>query len=253
MENKVQIFNNSEFGELGIVLIDGKEYFHANQCAKALGYVVPKDAIVAHCKGAVKHRLLTKGGYQEVKLIPEGDLYRLIMRSRLPSAEKFESWVFNEILPSIRKNGMYFTPEALVESLRNPDGLIAMLGLLQEEQQKRKQLEVENAFLSVKANYYDKIMCSTENVPITKIAKDYGMSAVAFNKMLYEIGIQFPLGKTWILYQKYANKGYTQSRTFIISEDKTATHTYWTKKGCVFLYDLLLEHGIVPVAEQDWR
>lgn len=105
--NELKVFQNSEFGELGVLIIDGKEFFPASQCAAILGYKSPKDAISAHCKGAVKHRLPTNGGTQEVKYIPEGDLYRLIIRSKLPSAEKFERWVFDEVLPELRKNGSY--------------------------------------------------------------------------------------------------------------------------------------------------
>ena len=105
--NELKVFQNSEFGELGVLIIDGKEFFPASQCAAILGYKSPKDAISAHCKGAVKHRLPTNGGTQEVKYIPEGDLYRLIIRSKLPSAEKFEQWVFDEVLPELRKNGSY--------------------------------------------------------------------------------------------------------------------------------------------------
>ena len=105
--NKLKVFQNSEFGELGVLTIDGKEYFPATQCATILGYKSPKDAIYAHCKGAVKHRLPTSGGTQEAKFIPEGDLYRLIIRSKLPTAEKFERWVFDEVLPELRKNGSY--------------------------------------------------------------------------------------------------------------------------------------------------
>ena len=105
--NDLKVFSNSEFGELGVMVIDGKEWFPASQCAKILGYASPKDAITAHCKGAVKRRLPTAGGEQEVKFIPEGDLYRLIVSSKLPAAEKFERWIFDTVLPSIRHNGGY--------------------------------------------------------------------------------------------------------------------------------------------------
>jgi len=105
--NELQVFKNSEFGEIGILTIDGKEYFPATACAKILGYTDPYDAIKRHTKGSVKHRLLTKGGYQEMKFIPEGDLYRLITHSKLPAAEKFERWVFDEVLPAIRRQGAY--------------------------------------------------------------------------------------------------------------------------------------------------
>lgn len=105
--NGLQVFENSEFGQLEVLIIDGKEFFSATACAKMLGYSRPADAITAHCKGAVKYRVPTAGGEQELKFIPEGDLFRLIMRSKLPAAQRFESWVCDEVLPALRRQGMY--------------------------------------------------------------------------------------------------------------------------------------------------
>ena len=115
MENKIEVFTKAEFGELRTVNVGDKIMFVASDVAKALGYSRPADAITAHCKGSVKHRLPTNGGMQELKIIPEGDVYRLITHSKLPAAEKFESWVFDEVLPSIRKTGSY-TAKPLDES-----------------------------------------------------------------------------------------------------------------------------------------
>lgn len=107
--NDLKVFSNSEFGELGIMLIDGKEYFPATHCAKILGYANPRDAIQKRCKteGVANCDVLTNGGKQSVKYINEGNLYRLIVSSKLPSAERFERWVFDEVLPSIRQTGGY--------------------------------------------------------------------------------------------------------------------------------------------------
>ena len=105
--NELKVFQNSEFGELGILLIDGKEYFPATQCAKTLGYKNPQEAIRNKCKGVRKTLTPTNGGTQEINYIPEGDLYRLIVSSKLPAAERFERWVFDEVLPALRKNGSY--------------------------------------------------------------------------------------------------------------------------------------------------
>ena len=101
--NEMQVFQNSEFGELGVLEVNGKPYFPATACAKVLGYSNTKDAIIRHCKGVVKHDLPTNGGIQTMNFIPEGDLYRLITHSKLPAAERFEKWVFDEVLPSIRQ------------------------------------------------------------------------------------------------------------------------------------------------------
>ena len=119
------------------MLVNDKSYFLANDVARALGYKRPADAISAHCKGSVKHRYLTNGGEQEAKFIPEGDIYRLIMKSKLPSAEKFESWVMDEILPSIRKHGAYMTNEVIERTLTDPDYLIQLPTALKEERQAR--------------------------------------------------------------------------------------------------------------------
>lgn len=107
--NELKVFQNSEFGDLGIMLIDGKEYFPATQCAKILGYSDPFKAVKQHCneEGWVNCPVLTNGGSQNVKFITEGNLYRLIVRSKLPTAKKFERWVFDEVLPALRKNGSY--------------------------------------------------------------------------------------------------------------------------------------------------
>lgn len=115
--NELQVFSNSEFGELSILVIDGKEHFPATECAAKLGYSNPHDAILRHCKGVVKREVLTEGGMQEINFIPEGDLYRLIARSKLPSAERFEHWVFDEVIPAIRKTGAYVPAPASLEDL----------------------------------------------------------------------------------------------------------------------------------------
>lgn len=122
--NELQIFQSEEFGQVRTVDIDGKMYFVANDVAKALGYSVPKDAVTRHCKGALKQRYLTEGGEQEMKVIPEGDIYRLIIKSQLPSADKFERWIFDEVIPSIRQTGGYQKPLSQVEMMRIQLGMI---------------------------------------------------------------------------------------------------------------------------------
>ena len=105
--NDLQVFQNSEFGELRVLEQDGKPYFPATACARKLGYVNPQKAIRDHCKGVNEMVTPTKGGMQTTRFIPEGDLYRLIVHSKLPAAERFEKWVFDEVLPSIRRTGSY--------------------------------------------------------------------------------------------------------------------------------------------------
>lgn len=116
--NELQIFNSDEFGEIRTVEIDGKPYFVGTDVAKALGYSNPRDAVSRHCKGVVKHDAPTSSGVQLMSYITEGDLYRLIMKSKLPSAEKFESWVMDEVLPTIHKTGSYQKPMTIAEQIQ---------------------------------------------------------------------------------------------------------------------------------------
>lgn len=108
--NDLKVFSSTEFGELGVMLINGKEYFPATQCAKILGYANPRKAVIDHCKkdGVTNRDVIDSlGRTQQMKFINEGNLYRLIVSSKLPAAEKFERWVFDDVLPSIRKSGTY--------------------------------------------------------------------------------------------------------------------------------------------------
>ena len=116
--NELQIFNSGEFGEIRTIEIDGKPYFVGTDVAKALGYSNPRKAILDHCKGVTKRDTPTSSGIQSMSYINEGDLYRLIMKSKLPSAEKFESWVMDEVLPTIRKTGSYRKPLTTVEQIQ---------------------------------------------------------------------------------------------------------------------------------------
>lgn len=129
----LQVFTSPEFGQLEILLIGGKEFFPAITCATVLGYSNPRDAVLRHCKGVVKHDVPTAGGTQSANYIPEGDLYRLIIRSNLPTADKFERWVFDEVLPQIRKAGSYVQPLSQVQILQHAVNILA-------EQEKKVQV-----------------------------------------------------------------------------------------------------------------
>ena len=131
--NELQIFNSEEFGDIRTIEIDGKPYFVGTDVAKALGYSNPRKAILDHCKGVTKRDTPTSSGIQSMSYINEGDLYRLIMKSKLPSAEKFESWVMDEVLPAIRKTGSYQKPMTLEEQLQ-----IVAKGTLEVKEEIRK-------------------------------------------------------------------------------------------------------------------
>lgn len=253
MENKIQVFENSEFGSVRTIEEGDKVLFCGSDIAKALGYAKPQNALAAHCKGALKRGTPTPGGVQELLFIPEGDVYRLIASSKLPSAEKFEKWVFDDVLPSIRRHGAYMTPDTLENMISSPEFGIRLLTALKDEREKSARLAAQIESDRPKIDYYNTILQCKDAIPISVIAKDYGMSAAQMNKRLNELGIQYKQGGVWLLYQKYADQGYTNSSTFyFINEDgdkHSKVHTRWTQKGRLFLYDVLKDAGVVPVCE----
>lgn len=261
MENKIEVFTKAEFGELRTVNVGDKIMFVASDVAKALGYSRPADAITAHCKGSVKRRLPTNGGMQELKIIPEGDVYRLITHSKLPAAEKFESWVFDEVLPSIRKHGAYMTEDTIKKAMTEPDFIIKLATELKKEQEQNKQLtetcsqqQQVIGELKPKADYVDKILKSNSLVTITQIAKDYGMSGQGMNKVLHDLHIIYSCNKQWLLYSQHQAKGYTFSETVDIPREdgttKVVMNTKWTQKGRLFLYETLKKRNLLPLIER---
>ena len=264
MRNEMKVFESNEFGNVGVIEIGNKQYFMANGIAKALGYSNTSKAINDHCRYVTKRYIphpQNKDKSIEANFISEGDVYRLIVRSKLPSAERFEKWVFDEILPTIRKHGVYMTPETIEKTLTNPDFIIQLATQLKEEQQARRELEVQNTQqkqiigeLKPKADYVDMILKSHSLVTVTQIAKDYGMSGQAMNDLLHRKGVQYKQSGQWLLYSKYHSSGYTHSETYDYNgtngDIKTKMSTKWTQKGRLFIYELLKKDDIIPVIEQ---
>ena len=257
--NKLKIFENSDFGKIRTVLVDGEPYFVGKDVADVLDYSNPRKAIKDHVDASDKvvTKCDTLGGVQDLTVINESGLYSLILSSKMPRAREFKHWVTNEILPSIRRHGLY----AVDEVLANPDMLINALTALKEERAKTKVLEEQNAIqnqqiaeLQPKASYYDLVLNCKDLVSVTTIAKDYGWSARKMNTYLHDLGVQYKQGSVWILYQKYAEMGYTSTKTHSHpgkDGDVHATvHTYWTQKGRLFIYSLLKENGILPMVER---
>ena len=146
--NDLQIFKNEQFGSVRTIEKDSKIYFCGSDVAKALGYSNAPDAISKHCKkdGIVKcDSVDSLGRKNTLSFINEGNVYRLITHSKLPAAEQFEHWVFDEVLPSIRKHGAYMTADTLEKALLSPDYLIRLATALKHEQEQRKLLEEKNA------------------------------------------------------------------------------------------------------------
>ena len=247
--NELQLFQNSKFGNLEVLTIEGKEWFPATEVAKKLGYKDPYKAIKQHTKlkGWANHLVPSMGGNQNKKFIDEGNLYRLITNSKLPQAEEFEEWVFEEVLPSIRKHGIYATESVIEQTMKDPDYIINILMEYKQEKENNLILKQEIGELKPKADYVDEILKSPGTMTITQIAADYGLSAQKLNKLLHEARIQRRVGKQWVLYTEHMNKGYTKSETInIVRSDgtpDTQPQTKWTQKGRLKIHEILTEFG----------
>lgn len=205
--------------------------------------------------GYLKEFKFVPTGGHDVKAgdyIPENMFYRLAMKANNETAQDFQAKVADEILPSIRKHGFYATPEKVEEIVRNPEVFIEhLITAYQRVKTERDELQLKVADLKPKADYCELILQSAEALPVTVIAKDYGMNATDFNKLLHKLKIQYKVGKTWVLYQIYAGLGYMKSVTRNLSETLSVTHNYWTQKGRMFLYSILKKANVLPLIERN--
>ena len=258
--NELKIFENRDFGKIRSLMVNNEPFFVGNDIATVLGYKNTRDALSKHIdeEDKISDVAIYDGSQnRNMTIINESGLYSLILSSKLESAKKFKRWVTSEVLPSIKKNGMYATDELL----NNPDLAIKVFEQLKQEREEKKKLQLENTQqkqiigeLKPKADYTDKILQNKGLVTITAIAKDYGMSGEEMNKKLHDLGVQFKQSGQWLLYKEYHNNGYTHSETIDLTH-RDGTHfvkmnTKWTQKGRLFLYDLLKKNGLVPVIEK---
>jgi len=257
---ELQVYKKAEFGSVRTTTIGGQPYFVGKDVAGILGYANTRKALIDHIdeedKGVTKCDTL--GGKQDLIIINESGLYSLILSSKMPNAKKFKRWVTSEVLPAIRKHGLYATDDLIA----NPDLAIAAFTALKEEREKNKELmaavaigQQQIAEMKPKATYYDVVLKCRDAVNISVIAKDYGWSAMRMNEYLHEKGIQFKQGDIWLLYQKYAPNGYTKTNTHIYEDSKgiqhTKVHTKWTQKGRLFIYEQLKADDIYPQIEME--
>lgn len=235
--------------EVRTVMRNNTPYFIGKDVAEALGYRRPTKAIADHIDDEDKDEVPIQdsiGRSQMTPIINESGLYSLILKSNLDTAKRFKRWVTSEVLPSIRKRGLYATDELL----DNPDLLIQVATELKNEREQRLIAEQRINELQPKATYYDLVLQNKSLISVSKIAKDYGKSAQWLNSKLHELGVQYKQGGTWLLYQKYADKGYTQSTTHVIDEESNKLFTKWTQKGRLFIYELLKNQDVLPLIEQ---
>lgn len=246
--NDLKVFSSTEFGELGIMLIDGKEYFPAHQCAKILGYSNPRDAVKRHCKseGVVKCDTPTASGNQNVNYINEGNLYRLIVSSKLPAAEKFESWVFDEVLPAIRKTGSYIPPEKPDSYLIEDPAERARRWA--EEYEEKKLLEDKIKEDEPKVTFAEHVTESGDAIDICSLANLAQKENIHIGRnRLFQWLRENKFLKDYAPhknepYQKYIDRGLFKvtEYTYGTSDgEKCGIKTYVTGKGQIFLINKL--------------
>lgn len=170
---------------------DGEPWFVAKDVAEILGYARSRDAVAQHCKGAVKHRLLTGGGIQDVQIIPERDLYRLVMRSKLPAAEAFEDWVVGEVLPSIRKTGSYQAPPVARPMTELDVAEAAARMLRMSETSKIRMLSSVCEGKGLSAGFLPGYVDEGRTQSLSELLKEHNvdMSSRAFNVILMDLGM----------------------------------------------------------------
>lgn len=250
-----------EGNQVRTVMIDDEPYFVGKDVAALLGYKNTKDALSKHVNDEDKlgSQLTTSGQNRQMTVINESGVYDLIFDASRQGknadirrkATEFRHWVTNDVLPSIRKNGMYMTDEEAYAITHDKDALGDLL-LKAGNQLKQKDLVIQE--LKPKADYTDKMLANPGLETTSVIAKNYGYSTREFNKLLHGLGIQYKQGKTWLLYAKYQNQGYTHVEPFPYKDSKGLEQVRntmkWTQKGQRFLYEFLESKGIMPKVEQ---
>lgn len=229
----IEVFNNAEFGEIRTIQKNGEVLFCGSDIAMSLGYARPADAISAHCKGVCVLPTPSAGGVQNTKFITEGDVYRLIAHSKLPGAERFERWVFDEVMPSIRKNGAYMTDDVLEQALTSPDFLIELATRLKAEKAKNAQLTVSNQIMQPKADYFDMLVDRNLLTGIRDTAKELGIRQNDFVRFLLDKGYLYRSKKGKLRpYATYVDSGLFELKEFVNEKTGyTDTQTMITPKG----------------------
>ena len=257
--NELQNFN-FEGNEVPVKLVNDQLVFDAETVAKSVGLTTIANSGNAVVRWNRVRKYLNSPEVEKGDFITEPQMYRLAIKANNKTAERFQDWVTNKVLPSIRKHGAYMTDEKIEEALLNPDTIINLATQLKNE---REKVEVERngrliaeqrvEELQPKADYYDQILSNKGVVTVTSIAKNYGMTAPELNKLLNRLGVQYSQSGSWYLYKKYQKNGYTHTIPVPYSHrdgrPDIKPQTKWTQKGHIFIYQLLKEHGILPMIE----
>ena len=232
METKLLLFNSEEFGNVRTICEGDRILFCAKDVAEALGYSNPRKAVGDHCKGVTKRDTLTEGGVQSLSYIPEGDVYRLIVGSKLPSAQRFETWLFDTVVPSIREHGAYMTESTLQRVMEHPELIMAMAAQLMQEHNRAEDLSATLQQVQPKAEYYDAYVSPEDCTNIRATAKELQIPERQFCKFLMEAKFMYrcPAGNL-MPYNKPGNEGMFIVRDYCTSSGHKGVYTLITPLG----------------------
>lgn len=252
---QMQALQTFNFEELPVrtLTVDNEPYFVGKDVAEILGYSNTRDALSKHVDEDDKEILTSRNTTLEnlpnrgLTAVNESGLYSLIFSSKLESAKRFKRWVTSDVLPAIRKHGIYATDSVIENTLNNPDYIINILTEYKKEKEQNLLLQQEMGELKPKADYVDEILKSTGTLATTQIAADYGISAQKLNKLLHEARLQRKVNKQWVLYSEHMGKSYTESDTIPIvrsdGREDTVLQTRWTQKGRLKIHEIMTEFG----------
>ena len=246
--SQMEIFKNPEFGSIRVIEENGNYLFCGTDIAAALGYSNPRKAVRDHTRGGTKRSIGVQTGKKadgtpamqmvEMLFIPEGDVYRLIVHSKLPSAERFEKWVFDEVLPTIRKHGAYITREKLWEMATSPEAMMKLCSDLLAEREKNAALREDNARLQGKAVYYDLFIDLRHSTNLRTTAKELEVPERRFVRFLLERRYVYRAPSGCVLpYAKSANDGLFCVRDYY-RNGHTGSYTLVTPKGKLHFAEL---------------
>lgn len=242
---KMETFRNNEFGSIRVIDDHGTLLFCGADVAFALGYKNTRKALIDHCRCVTKRYAphpQSNNKQIEMSFIPEGDVYRLIVHSRLPNAERFEKWVFEEVLPSIRKTGGYMTDSLLNQAANDPNVLLRFASQLLEEHEKNTRLKAEMSLMKPKADYFDAFIHTDDCTNIRATAKELEIGEREFCRFLTKAGFMYrcPAGNL-LPYAKPSNEGLFRVKDFISSTGHFGQQTVITPRGKELFRQLLCE------------
>jgi prophage antirepressor-like protein len=246
----LEIFKNNRFGEVRTIKEDGKVLFVASDVAKALGYARPLDAISAHCRYTTKRSIphpQSPDKTIEVNVIEKGDIFRLAAKSELDGADEFESWIFDDVVPSVLKDGVYMTPDVLEQALLDPDYLIKLATQIKTEREGRIVAEHKIKELQPKAEFFDAVTCSNDAIDIGTVARviNFSKGRTTLFRILRENKI---LMSDNLPYQEFRDRGYFRVIESTFTNPRTGdVHTNYKtvvyQKGVDFIRRLLIKQG----------